>query len=430
MRNHRHVMRPVRLLPVVLLLLCASTSGQDMGPCEELENLFDAGLAKESLHSPDDVRAIIESGEADQCNELFLSISLGYEPPIIGRERFRMARSDKIDVEALLGTTIYGKNDERIGEISELTVSPNGEVDFVVIETGSFLETETKAVIADFDQLVALSEGGDEKLRFYLRLTPDGSQYELIPIHVGKNNSRSVSSLPLFDLSEVRASRVFEALGNSFRTDFAGFGVVAFRRAPVGSLSERARLLCHGFIIGISPVSVLLESGTTPDQQVVTAWPIDSAGNASDMNEGARNAVNAGEVCNDAVAHYDWMEGNNAIEEAADFFLAHGKNEIAERIGSPDQDGPWLLAWAPGAQKGSTQDDVLVLAFDLSYVSTEAQAERVFQAWRVAIEQNPELWKAGKIANETWNSAIIRWANMIGRDLGFYTFMRNDTTAE
>lgn len=421
MRNDGHMIRPVRLLPVVLLLLGTSASGQDMGPCAELENLLSTGLANESLPSHDYARAIIEKGDADQCTKVSLSF-------LLGRELLK-SDSDSIKVEALLGAEIYGKDDELIGEIRDFTVSSNGEVDFIVIETGTFLDREKKVVIVDFDRLLALREPGNEKLRLYLHSVPEDAGYGLFA-----RNVESVSSFDTFiqisNLSEVRASRRFEVLGNSSRNDFAGFGVVAFRRSPVGSLSERAKLLCHAFIIGIRPVSVLVDSGTMPDQQVVTAWPINSVGNASDMNKGALNPRNAGEVCNDAVAHYDWEQGDNAIEEAADFFFAHGKNEIAERIASPDQDGPWLLAWAPGAQKGSTEDDVLVLAFNLSHVSTESQAERVFQAWRVAIEQNPELWTVGKIANETWNSAIIRWANMIGRDLGFYSLLRDDTTAE
>lgn len=418
MHNNRRLVWSARPLLVIVLLLCTSTSAQSIHPCEKLKSVLEAGLFEESPHSPDQVRAVIERGDADRCGELVLTISLDQKLSIIVRKGLQMAQFNEIDLVALPGTTVYGMDDEYIGEIRDLTLSSDGQVDAVMIEMIGFrsLRRGARPIIVDVDQLTVLREEGGEELRVYLVSTQE---------ELGQARSLAVQAHELFiDLAEVHASRAFVALDNRYRADFAGFGIVAFRRSPVGSLSKRAKLLCHGFLISIDPVSKLMESGTIPGQQVVTAWPIDGADQASEMNEAAKSKLNTDQVCNDAIVRYDWTEGDDAISEAADFFRARGKNEIAERIASPDQDGPWLLAWAPGVEKGNTHDDVLVLAFDLSYVVTQAQAERVFQAWRVAIEQNPELWAAARIANQTWNSAIIRWANMIGRDLDFYHLMR------
>ncbi|WP_139197065.1 hypothetical protein [Roseivivax marinus] len=129
------------------------------------------------------------------------------------------------------------------------------------------------------------------------------------------------------------------------------------------------------------------------------------------------------EICSKAIDAYDWNTGSDEIASAARFFTARGKSDVAARVGTSDQDGPWLLAWAPGENRGSTDDDVLVLAFDLSYVETQEESERAFQAWRVTIEQNSDLWSTSNIANENWSSAIIRFANMIGEDLNFYERM-------
>lgn len=405
------------ILPAVALLLGSSTAAQDADPCKQLEELLKAGWPEESQHSLDEVRAAIERADAGRCRDLVSTVSRGQQQVAVERDGYQVSELDEIDLDTLIGATVYEMNDENIGEISDLILSPSGRIDEVVVEMGGFLGIGEKPVSVRFDQLMFLREEDGDDLRAYIASSQE--QLEAAPPY-----EREASEPPSPDLAGVQASRAFVALDDSFRTDFAGFGIVAFRRSPVGSLSDRASYLCQGFLIGIKPVSVLVEAGTTLNQQVVTAWPVESADQASEMNEAATSPIESDQTCNDAVERYEWAEGDNAINEAVDFFRARGKDEIAARLASPDQDGPWLLAWAPGAEKGSTDDDVLVLAFDLSYVNTQAEAERAFQAWRVAIEQNQELWSAATIANQAWNSAIIRWANMIGRDLDFYNLMR------
>lgn len=405
------------LFPVTVLMFCTGSFAQDKDPCEVLKLKLETGWPEESPHSPEEIRAIIAHGEADLCDELVLTISLSQEPNIVGNQGYLSAQiqTGEINSELLAGTSVYGMDDVYIGAISSLTQTSDGNFADVIIELGGFMGIGAKSILVASDQLVVLREEDGEELRAYI----DSTQEEIEQVLAYESEEIVTDSAPV-SLNEVRASRTFVALDNNIRTDFAGFGIVAFRRSPVGSLSERAKFLCNGFILGVSPVSVLVESGIAPNRQVVTTWPVKSAEQASQMNENAKDAHNGDMVCNDAIARYDWAEGDQAIAEAADYFRARGKYEIAERLALPDQDGPWLLAWAPGTEKGSTHDDVLVLAFDLSYVATQVQAERAFQAWRVAIEQNPELWSAANIANQGRNSAIIRWVNMIGRDLDFY----------
>lgn len=221
-------------------------------------------------------------------------------------------------------------------------------------------------------------------------------------------------------LRNVDASRSFEALDAVDRDAFAGFGIVAFERNPRGQLSERAEHVCHAFLLLTS--SERLVAGNVPiDRQVVTVWPMEDGETAEALNGAGAGA--ADETCADAIAGYDAGGAEDAIEDAVNYFAARGKTDVADRIRGSQRGGPWLLAWAPGANKGSTADDVLVLAFDLSHVRTRNDAERAFQAWRTAIELNPDLWTAERISNESWGTAIIRWANEIGRDLQFYKSM-------
>lgn len=232
---------------------------------------------------------------------------------------------------------------------------------------------------------------------------------------------------PASGLEELRVSRRFMKIKkrtseNEERTirPFAGLGMVAFPKTPTGDLSARAVIICEAFVRMFSSVDTLTLDDVGRDRQVVTAWPVTSPEVAEDLErKSAAEDRRVPEICREAVARYDSDAGGDAVAEAAAFFESRGKQAVADRISAPVQEGPWLLGWAPGGRKGEVSD-VLVLAFDLSYVDTPREAERVFQAWEHAIERNPDLWRQERISNANWSTAIIRWANAIGRDLPFY----------
>jgi hypothetical protein len=234
---------------------------------------------------------------------------------------------------------------------------------------------------------------------------------------------QSVESAPQPALTDLTVSRQFRKLDSREIPPFAGLAVVAFPRSPSGSLRARAELICEAFLRDLDDVETLDAAGTGRDRQVVTIWPLLLDEVAKVLERQSRDPAHADEVCQRAVTNYDRDAGWTALDDAAGFFRARDKPEIADRIAAPAQDGPWLLGWAPGDLKGKTSDDVLVLAFDLSHVTTAQEAERVFQAWRHAIERNPDLWRQERIANASWSAAIIRFANMIGRNLAFYRTM-------
>ena len=213
----------------------------------------------------------------------------------------------------------------------------------------------------------------------------------------GAEPDASVEAAPA-GLNDVDASRAFAASDDDFRNAFAGFGLVAFKRSPRGSLSQRAMLVCKGFLTSLSTVEDLTKAGSPPDRQVVTVWPVRSASIADDLNHPVDQTEE--ERCGTAIEDYDSLGAERAIEEATRLFSAKDKADVAARISSSQRGGPWPLAWAPGAKKGSAEDDVLVLAFELSHIRTEEQAEQAFQGWRDAIEFDPDLWRNNTIANE------------------------------
>ncbi|WP_159099713.1 hypothetical protein [Alloyangia pacifica] len=228
---------------------------------------------------------------------------------------------------------------------------------------------------------------------------------------------------PDFALRGLRASRLFAPMQDLKMGDYAGVGVVAFPRSPDGSLSKRATLLCEAFSQAMETVQVEAGRGFGPNRQVATIWPVESKAEGAGKGYDGVSKEGSGIPCEEAIARYDWREGSDTLQQAADYYLSRHKPDVAERIGAPDQDGPWLLAWAPGENKGSSADDVLVLAYDLSEIETALQAERVFQSWRITIERNADLWLVPQVANEHWTSAFVRFLNMLGDNTDFYTWM-------
>lgn len=273
---------------------------------------------------------------------------------------------------------------------------------------------------------VVLGRLGNSSLsnkRAYSNVAASHSRNTVQTLNSQRRVEQSVEAAPPPALAGLTASRQFRKLDNREIPPFAGLAVVAFPRSPRGSLRARAEIICGAFLRDLDDVETLDAAGTERDRQVVTIWPLLLDEVAKVLERQSRDPGHADEVCRRAVTNYDRDAGWNALDDAAAFFRARDKPGIADRIDAPAQDGPWLLAWAPGGRKGKTTDDVLVLAFDLSHVTTAEEAEHVFQAWRHAIERNTDLWRQERIANASWSAAIIRFANMIGRNLAFYRTM-------
>lgn len=219
------------------------------------------------------------------------------------------------------------------------------------------------------------------------------------------------------DVDKFKVSRKFSHMPDHDVADFAGLAIIAYYRAPSGALRDRAIILCEAFHNEAS-VSELILKGVGKDKQVVTLWPVKTS--ALEKRLESTETLSPTQICQEAVDGYDWLEGSAAIRDAARFYAARGKADVADRLLDGDQDGPWLLAWAPGADKGRTDDDVLVMALDLSGADTQLKAERQFQAWRIAVEENSHLWSSQTVVNENWTTAFVRFVNLIGGDLNFY----------
>jgi len=71
--------------------------------------------------------------------------------------------SGELKTEELTGTTVYGANDDNIGEISDIVLSQDGKVDAVIIDVGGFLGIGEKPVAVGFDKLSFMTDKDGSK---------------------------------------------------------------------------------------------------------------------------------------------------------------------------------------------------------------------------------------------------------------------------
>ncbi len=96
--------------------------------------------------------------------------------PAVEREGYAeadMAAVRQMTSEDLEGTTVYGANDEKVGEIDALVVGDDGTINEVVVNVGGFLGMGEKSVAVTFDELQILQEQNGDDLRIYIDSTEE-----------------------------------------------------------------------------------------------------------------------------------------------------------------------------------------------------------------------------------------------------------------
>ena len=201
-----------------------------------------------------------------------------------------------------------------------------------------------------------------------------------------------MSSEPVF------ATRLFAQREDYPPANFAAYGIVAFTALATTSDEARYRNICEAYF------SALIDSGSSGaavESQMVTVWPI-----IDDHPDGLIDTLNTqvreDGMCADAVKYYDL-----AIARIA---LRHAKMAGVELSGP----GPFMLAWAPGTNKG--RKNAAVLVADLGDVRSQADAREAMRIWREDIEGDPDFWKNGFSALKL-RAKLRQLVNRYGNDL-------------
>jgi len=106
----------------------------------------------------------------------------------IDRSTLQQAAPDQLTAEKLVGTTVYGANEENVGEIGDVALTPDGKVDAVIVDVGGFLGIGEKQVAIAMDNLNFMTnEDGD--LYLFTNFTKD--QLEAQPAYEESNYAQN-----------------------------------------------------------------------------------------------------------------------------------------------------------------------------------------------------------------------------------------------
>ena len=134
------------------------------------ETVETAEATAEELERDAETMAANASEEIDEATDRTMAAA-----PQIEREGYTNIVRDELNTEDLTGARVYSVNDEDIGEVSELLVTDNGQIDRAIIDVGGFLGLGEHSVEMKMDELsiVQSDDGG------YFRVYVDVSQEKL-----------------------------------------------------------------------------------------------------------------------------------------------------------------------------------------------------------------------------------------------------------
>jgi ribosomal 30S subunit maturation factor RimM len=66
----------------------------------------------------------------------------------------------ELTAETLMGTTVYGPNDENIGDVGDIALNAEGQVDAIIVDVGGFLGIGEKPVAVAMDNLQFMKDSG------------------------------------------------------------------------------------------------------------------------------------------------------------------------------------------------------------------------------------------------------------------------------
>lgn len=89
----------------------------------------------------------------------------------IDRSAMTEVPATELSADNLIGTTVYGADDENVGSIADVILSTDGQVDAVTVDVGGFLGIGAKEVALDLDNLAFMREG--DNLYLYTALTKE-----------------------------------------------------------------------------------------------------------------------------------------------------------------------------------------------------------------------------------------------------------------
>jgi hypothetical protein len=91
--------------------------------------------------------------------------------PQVERDGYSAVMHDALNTEDLTGARVYSIDDEDIGEVSELLLTSDGQIDRAVIDVGGFLGLGEHPVALTMDELKVVKSNDEGYFRVYVDTT-------------------------------------------------------------------------------------------------------------------------------------------------------------------------------------------------------------------------------------------------------------------
>lgn len=140
--------------------IAASPSAEDVAPADDMA----AAPATDNAAPADDVAVAPATDDAAGTDAT--------QTAAIDRSTLTEVDEAGISADAFVGTTVYGANDENVGEISDVILTQDGKVDAVIIDVGGFLGMGEKPVAVSMENLAFMADE-DNDMYLYTAFTKE-----------------------------------------------------------------------------------------------------------------------------------------------------------------------------------------------------------------------------------------------------------------
>ena len=161
----------------------ARTVALDMSQLHFLRDENDAGFAavtssREALEAAPEYRremdqtAGVTSPDAtDTTDAAAPGMAAAPVRPAFEREGFATADYDQLTADDLEDAAVYDANDENIGNVEELILSPDGKIEQAIVDVGGFLGMGVHRIGLAFDEMQVMTNADNSDVRVYIDQT-------------------------------------------------------------------------------------------------------------------------------------------------------------------------------------------------------------------------------------------------------------------
>ena len=137
----------------------------------EFQRTAMAGTAMEG--ATDDAASAEETEMAEADTTASGDPMTAWERPAIERDGYQNIEATDLTAEDMEGAALYGADDDSIGEVEDLIVTTDGQIEQAIVDVGGFLGLGEHRIAIDFDELQVVRSDDGSDLRVYVSATKE-----------------------------------------------------------------------------------------------------------------------------------------------------------------------------------------------------------------------------------------------------------------